>query len=131
VASILPVSATSYIVFFLLGLPAICLLFVRATYNISVKRNMLEISIKIFIKIILRRLAITRIEDLQELSINDVKSSFKIIKTDAGNISYLIKIPKAIKVHMPDKKSYIISTNNPQQLINMVKSLMTAMSIVN
>ena len=123
VANISPVSATSYFIFFLLGLTALCLLFIRATYKITLRKNILEISIKFFIKIVFQRLDIIKVETLEELRINDVKSSFKIDNKTPGSTSYLIKIPKALKIHMSNKKSYIISTANPDQLANLIRSI--------
>ena len=122
-ANIAPVSATGYFIFFLSGVAGLCLLFIRAAYKITVRNNILEISINIFSKIVFQRLDIKKIERVEEMRIKDVTSSFKIEKNSSGSISYLIKIPKAIKVYMPGKKTYIISTANPDQLINLVKSI--------
>ena len=121
-ANIAPVSATGYAVFFLLGVAGLCLLFIRAAYKITVRNNILEISINIFSKIVFQRLDIKKIERVEEIRIKDVTSSFKIEKNSPASISYLIKIPKAIKVYMPGKKTYIISTADPDHLINLVKS---------
>jgi hypothetical protein len=120
-ANISPVSATSYFIFFLLGVTGLCLLFIRATYKIIIRKNILEISINIFIRIVFQRLDIKEVESAEELKINDLNSSFQIEKTP-GVISCLIKIPKVVKVNMPGKKSYIISTANPDQLVNLLKS---------
>ena len=64
VANISPVSDTSYFIFFLLGLTALCLLFLRATYKITLRKNVLEISIKCFIRIVFQRLDIIKVETL-------------------------------------------------------------------
>ena len=123
VANILPVSAASYFISFLLGLIAFCILFIRVKYKITVRKNILEISIKFFIRIVFQRLDIKEVENIDELGINDVKSSFETKKIKPGSISYLIKVPKAVKMDMSNKKSYIISTTNPDQLINLIKSI--------
>jgi hypothetical protein len=122
-ANLAPVSATGYFIFFPLGLAGLCLLFIRAAYKITVRKNILEISINIFSKIVFLRLDIKKIERVEELKIKDVTSSFKIAKNSPGSISYLIKTPKAIKVSVPGKKTYIISTADPDRLINLIKSI--------
>lgn len=122
IANIVKVSAANYVVFFLLGLPAIGLLFIRATYKISVRNNRLETSIKIFIKIVFQSLDINEIESLEELKKDDINSPAKIIKLKPLSLVYL-NMPKAIKVQTPGKKTYLISTANPEQLINFIKSI--------
>lgn len=119
-ANIAPASATAYTVFFLLGLMGIPLLFIRAAYTITLQNNILEISVKVFARIVIRRWDTREVESAVPLKINNVESSFKIEK-NSESTSYLIKTPGALKLSMANKKSCIISTANPAQLANLLQ----------
>ena len=121
-ANVVPVSAVSYSIFFILGLAGMGILFISAAYKLTVRDNILEISVTFFITIVVRRLNLNEVESIEQLTLRKDTSSFEIKKSATG-ISYLTKIPTAVKLKMPGKKSYIISTIDPARLANLVESL--------
>jgi len=121
-ANIAPVSSASYCIFFMLGMAGIGLLFMKAAYTVTVRKNTLEISISFLIRIVLQRLDLSRAKSLEEIPVDGLASAFTI-KKSPGGIAYLIKMPTALKVTMPGSRSYIIATADPRSLINLAHAL--------
>jgi hypothetical protein len=121
-ANLVPVSAISYSVFFILGLAGMFILFIKATYQLTARDNILEISIKLPVKIILRKVDLNKVESAEEVTVRNTTSPFKIKKSAAG-ISYLAKISTAVQLNLPGRRSVIVSTKDPARLIELVESL--------
>lgn len=121
-ANVVPVSAINYSIFFILGLAGIFILFIRAAYKLTVRDNILQVSITFLVKIVVRKINLNEVESIEQLSVNDITPPFEIKKSVPG-ISYLAKIPTAVKLNIPGKKSCIIATDDPGRLVNLFKSL--------
>ena len=66
IANVLPVSTATYFLFLFLGVSAISILIIKFTYSISIKENLLELSIKIPFKITLFELKIEDIKSIEK-----------------------------------------------------------------
>ncbi|MFI5159251.1 MAG: hypothetical protein ACHQF4_10325 [Sphingobacteriales bacterium] len=121
-ANVVPVSGINYSIFFILGFAGMFILFIRAAYKLTVRDNMLQVSITFLVKIVVLRVNLNEVESIEQLRVNNMASSFEIKRSFTG-ISYLAKIPTAVTLNMPGKKSYTISAIDPARLVNLVESL--------
>jgi hypothetical protein len=123
IANISPVSYNGYRIFFLLGLLAFFILFIKVTYQITIRNNILEVSVKIGVRMIVKKLDLKEIESAEQISIDHSESPFKVDKNTHAGEGRFIKTTPAVKVRMLNKTNYIISTNNPHQLIQLLLSI--------
>lgn len=118
IANILPAFTGNYFLFLFLGIAGIAVLFIKGTYTILIKQNMLELSIKIIFKLTLLKLKIEDIESIEEVKIDSLSCTEKPIKKEYT--FHLFKKEDGIKLSMKDKKVFIISGINVNRLANRI-----------